>query len=117
MQPHHPILAVLPHSALEMGSQKARVGIFPKLPPHFIQTLFRRRPHISRFMLSISPSSASSDAALLMQTHLALALLPLGAPHTLCPPPGSFLPPFTAHFHSYTHMYLLACGPPDLFEN
>lgn len=42
-----------------------------------------------------------------MQTHQALALLPRGAPHTLCPPLVSFLHPFMAHFHSYTHVFLL----------
>lgn len=46
--------------------------------------------------------------ALFMQTHLALT------PYTLRPPPGSFTHPVTAHFHSYTHVHLLAPGPPHL---
>lgn len=50
---------------------------------------------------------------LLMQTNLALLLLPLDTPHTALNIYALCLPLLTS---TSTHMYLLACGPPHLFE-
>ena len=95
------------------------VHISLKPPPRFTPTFFKDHTFADSCSLSLPqpPASPSGDAAPLVQTRLSLALLPLGAPHTLHPPPGSFPHPFTARFHSYTHVDLLACGLPHLFEN